>query len=81
MAEIHKREDRSPEKGEHEYGDVKYADPTNKAYPIDTPEHIRAANSYLHQERNASKYSASERATMMGRIRSAASAHGIKITG
>lgn len=43
-------------RAEKEYGDVKYADETNKKYPIDTEEHIRAAWNYIHQARNAAKY-------------------------
>ncbi len=39
-----------------EYGDVKYADPDNNKYPIDTEEHIRAAWNYIHQKKNAAKY-------------------------
>ncbi len=44
MAQVIKRQsDTDPERGEHEHGDVRFADPTNKKYPVDTPEHIRAA--------------------------------------
>ena len=39
MARIGKREDVSPEEGKREYGDVDFADPTNKKYPIDSAEH------------------------------------------
>lgn len=39
-----------------EYGDVTYADPENKKYPIDTSAHIHAAWSYINMPRNASKY-------------------------
>ncbi|MGH7049085.1 MAG: DUF6582 domain-containing protein, partial [Acetobacteraceae bacterium] len=47
------------------YGDVEYADPgyqkdKQKRYPIDTEEHIRAAWNYIHQGRNAEKYSAEQ---------------------
>ena len=45
---IEKREDINPEEGERKYGDVQFADPTNKKYPIDTEEHVRAAWSYIH---------------------------------
>lgn len=38
------------------YGNVTYADPVNKKYPIDTPAHIRAAWSYIHMPKNAAKY-------------------------
>lgn len=41
------------------YGDVTYADPINKKYPIDTPAHIRAAWSYSHMPKNIGKYSGS----------------------
>jgi phage head maturation protease len=38
------------------YGDVKYADPKNGKYPIDTKEHAQAAWSYINQEKNAAMY-------------------------
>ena len=38
------------------YGDVKYADPKNGKYPIDTEEHIRAAWSYINMPKNAGQY-------------------------
>jgi len=38
------------------YGDVKYADPKNGKYPIDTAEHAKAAWSYIHQQRNRDQY-------------------------
>jgi hypothetical protein len=44
---IDRREDVNPERGFHEYGDVKFADPANNKYPIDTPDHVRAAESYI----------------------------------
>ena len=40
---INRRDDVNPKEGEREYGDVKFADTTNNKYPIDTPEHVRAA--------------------------------------
>ncbi len=40
---MEKREDANPDEGEHKYGDVEFADPVNKKYPVDTPEHVRAA--------------------------------------
>jgi len=45
---IEKRDDVNPQEGVHEYGRVQFADPTNHKYPIDTPEHIRAAWSYIN---------------------------------
>lgn len=56
MAAITKRKDRSPKEGESKYGNVEYADPVNKAYPIDDEEHIRAAWSYINKAKNAAKY-------------------------
>lgn len=65
---IHKRDDVYPERGLHEYGDVEFADPVNKKYPIDTPEHIRAAWSYLHMPRDYDKYPPSDRKLIADRI-------------
>jgi hypothetical protein len=76
---IHRREDVNPKRGEHEYGDVKFADPVNKKYPVDTPEHIRAAWSYIHHADNAAKYKGDEAETIKKRIRAAAEKHGVKI--
>jgi hypothetical protein len=76
---IHRRDDVRPNEGENEYGDVPFADPDNKKYPIDTPEHIRAAHSYINHTDNAAKYSADEVKTIKGRIDRAAKKHGIAI--
>lgn len=56
LLEIAMRADSSPESGKHKYGSVKFADPKNKKYPIDTEKHIRAAWSYIHMPKNAAKY-------------------------
>jgi hypothetical protein len=69
---IRRRRDAEPREGVEKYGNTVFADPTNKKYPIDTPGRIRAAWAYIHQPRNAAKYTASERRTIMGRIRKAA---------
>ncbi len=69
--DIAAREGVNPERGEHEYGDVQFADPKNKKYPIDTEEHIRAAWNYIHKAKNAGEYSAEDVATMKGRIAAA----------
>ncbi len=76
---IKRRGDVDPERGEHEYGDVAFADPTNNKYPIDTPEHIRAAWSYIHHADNAAKYSKAEAKTIKDRIKRAAKKHGVEI--
>jgi len=60
VLELARRNDVSDAEKKHakkEYGDVTYADAENNKYPIDTEEHIRAAWNYIHQERNAAKYS------------------------
>ncbi|WP_420154426.1 DUF6582 domain-containing protein [Siphonobacter sp.] len=74
---IDRREDVNPEEGERQYGEVTFADPTNKKYPIDTPEHIRAAWSYIHHKDNAAKYDTDEVELIKNRIRRAAEKHDI----
>jgi uncharacterized protein DUF6582 len=69
---IHRRKDADPSEGIEKYGDTIFADPTNKKYPIDTPGRIKAAWAYIHQPSNAGKYTASERRTILSRIRKAA---------
>lgn len=77
---IHRREDVNPKRGEKEYGDVHFADSVNNKYPIDTPEHIRAAWSYIHHKDNAAKYKADEVQTIQDRIRRAAKKHDIELS-
>ena len=69
---IKRRDDVNPQEGEREHGDVKFADPTNNKYPIDTPSHIRSAWSYINHEDNAAKYDADEVKTIKNRIKRAA---------
>jgi HK97 family phage prohead protease len=38
------------------YGNVKYADPKNGKYPVDTAAHAKAAWSYINQSDNAAQY-------------------------
>ena len=80
MATIEKRKDVNPERGEHEYGDVKFADPTNNKYPIDTAQHVRSAWSYINHKDNAAEYERDEVETIKGRIRRAAEKHGVEIS-
>ena len=77
---IDKRDDVNPETGEHKYGDVKFADPTNNKYPIDTPGHVRAAWSYINHKDNAAKYDAGEVKLIKDRIKRAAKKHGVEIS-
>ena len=76
---IDRRDDVKPKEGEREYGDVKFADPTNHKYPIDTPEHIRAAWSYINHKDNAAKYERDEVTTIKERIKRAAKHAGVDI--
>ena len=76
---IHRRSDVNQERGEHEYGQVEFADSVNNKYPIDTPEHVRAAWSYINHKDNAAKYEADEVRTIKERIRRAAKKHGVEI--
>ncbi len=77
---IDKRGDASPEEGERKYGDVKFADSVNKKYPIDTPEHIRAAWNYINHKNNAAKYDAGEVEIIKNRIKRAAKQHDLEIS-
>lgn len=77
---IDRRKDVNPERGEKEYGDVQFADPTNNKYPIDTPDHVRAAWSYINHKDNAAKYDKDEVATIKDRIKRAAKKHGVEIS-
>ncbi len=78
-AKIDRRDDVNPSEGEHKYGNVLFADPTNKKYPIDTPEHVRAAWSYINHEDNAAKYDADEVEVIKARIRKAAEKYQVTI--
>jgi hypothetical protein len=76
---ISRREDVNPKEGEHEYGDVKFADPTNKKYPVDSPKHVRAAWSYINHKDNAGKYDRDEVTQIKNRIKRAAKDQGVEI--
>lgn len=78
-SKIEKRDDVSPERGEHEYGDVEFADPTNNKYPVDTPAHIKAAWSYIHHKDNAAKYSADDVDKIKQRIERVAKKQGVEL--
>ncbi len=79
MAKIDRRDEVNPKEGAREYGDVEFADATNKKYPIDTPGHVHAAWSYINHEHNAAKYDKDEVEVIKGRIMSAARKHGVEI--
>ena len=80
QTKIDKRDDVNAEEGEDKYGDVKFADPTNNKYPIDTPEHVRAAWSYINHKDNAAKYDADEVKLIKDRIKRAAKKHDVEIS-
>lgn len=61
------------------YGKVKYADPANGKYPIDTKKHIKAAWAFINQAKNAAQYSVPELAKVRKAIISAAKSAGIQI--
>lgn len=76
---IHRRPDADPAEGLDKYGPTRFADPTNKKYPIDTLGRIKAAWAYIHQPSNAAKYTAGERRAIRGRIRKAARARSLTL--
>jgi len=80
LQKIAKRKDVSSKEGEKKYGDVTYADETNKKYPLDTKKHVKAAWSYINMPKNAGKYSSSDLTAMKKRIKAAAKKIGIEIT-
>jgi hypothetical protein len=77
--QIDRRDDVNPREGEREYGDVEFADPVNNKYPVDTPQHVRSAWSYINHKDNASKYDADEVAQIKSRIKRAAKKQGVEI--
>ena len=76
---IERRDDVNPKQGLREHGDVQFADPTNNKYPIDSPEHVRAAWSYINHKDNAAKYDRDEVKAIKNRIKRAAKLHNIDI--
>ena len=76
---IERRDDVNPNEGLREYGDVAFADETNHKSPIDTPEHIRAAWSYINHQENAARYDADEVKTIKNKIVAAAKKAGVEI--
>jgi len=61
------------------YGDVHYADPKNGKYPVNTPEHARAAWDYINHPKYAAEYEPGELALVKAHIRAACKHFGIKI--
>lgn len=72
------RSDEAPTQGEREeMHESEFADPENKKYPIDTPEHTRAAASYAAKEHNAGRLSDAKFKEISARINKAREKHGI----
>ncbi len=71
-ADVTEREDVSPEEGKRKFGNVEFADPKNKKYPIDTPDHVRSALRYWARRRNRNIYSKEDQATIGRKIEEAA---------
>lgn len=66
------------------YGDVDYADPgyqddNKKRYPINSAAHVRAAWSFINQDKNQEPYTAAQVKLIKGRIKSAAKKYGINV--
>jgi hypothetical protein len=76
---IRPRDGVNPEEGIREYGDVLFADPVNNKYPLDTPEHIKAAWSLSHLHSSEDKYSPRDFTCIERRIQEAAAAQGIAL--
>jgi hypothetical protein len=80
MMQIRRRENIDPEEGIRKYGRVEFADQINNKYPIDTPEHIRAAWNYINLPRNAIFYSIWELQHIKNRIMAAAKQFEIELS-
>ena len=72
MEEGHKSPPKGYPKKKKEYGD-----PANYKYPLDTEKHVRAAWSYIHQERNRKQYTPAEFNAICARIKKAGKKFGI----
>jgi HK97 family phage prohead protease len=55
-AAMEKHAGRSAPMADKPYGDVKYADPKNGKYPVDTADHAKAAWAYVNVQKNADQY-------------------------
>ena len=69
--DIAKREEVNPKAGVKKYGEVKFADPRNHKYPLDTEAHVKAAASYWGMGKNKAQYSKEDQDKISKRIESA----------
>ena len=74
---IKKRKGVSPKSGESKYGDVNYADETNKKYPLDTEAHVKSAASYWGMPKNKAKYSEEDQKKISAKIAAAEKKFGV----
>lgn len=77
-----KSKERTASEGLAKYGDVEYADPKNKAYPINTAERVKAAWGYINHPNDAEKYPRNgvSLESVKSKIKAAAARFGIKIS-
>lgn len=77
-----KNTERTASEGMAKYGDVEYADPKNKAYPINNAERIRAAWGYINHPDNAAKYPRNGVSidSVKSKIKAAAKKFGVEIS-
>lgn len=77
-----KNTERTASEGMAKYGDVEYADPKNKAYPVNSAERVRAAWGYINHPDNAAKYPRNgvSLASVKARIKAAAKKFGVEIS-
>jgi hypothetical protein len=77
-----KNKERTASEGMAKYGDVEYADPKNKAYPVNTAERVRAAWGYINHPDNAAKYPRNgvTLESVKSRIKAAAKKFGVEIS-
>ena len=59
---------------------AEYADPKGMKYPLDTPEHVRAALAYFGDADNRAAYSEAEQRAIYRRIFAAAKRHGVTVS-
>lgn len=72
------REDEAPTQAEREkMPEHTFGDPENKKYPLDTPDHVRAAASYAAKEHNAGRLSDAKFKEISARINKAREKFGI----
>ena len=70
--------DEAPTQAERDkMAESQFADPENKKYPVDTPEHTRAAASYAAKEHNAGRLSDAKFTEIQARINKARKKHGV----